>query len=241
MSFSRRRGLRARGPTLAAVLVAGLVWAPVAWCHPNPKSRQFPAACAGLWTRIVNVVKWNPRYKTIRMDAKKHLVAFSVGDAGKPSEGELSATPRRVGKAQCSLEVGFVTASIGGTGLLRAEAVLFAQMVKMETASEVEPAPVGSRLSPRCRPAWRALVDVANAYTTYKPVAVDQKRHSLSLTLVGQPFVGRVEAPKDGTCRLTIKLAPGAGTIGPPVREQVRKLTERVKQQERLNRLKRNQ
>lgn len=185
------RNMRARlgrvtsGLTLA-VLAVGLVWAPNAWSRPSPKPRQLPAACKQLWTGIVKVVEWNPRYKIIRMDSKKHLLIFSVGDAGKPSEGELSASPRRVGRTQCGLEVGFVTTSIGGMGLLRAEAALFAQMVEMETTSHAEPALADTRLPPLYQPAWMSLVDVATAHTTYKPSAVDQKRHFLSLTLAGR-------------------------------------------------------
>jgi hypothetical protein len=172
-------GLRARAPILAAAaLVAGLVCTPTASARPKPKSEQFPAACAQLWTGIVKVVKWNPRYKITHLDASKHLVVFSVGDAGKPSEGELRANPRRVGKNRCGLAVGFVTSSIGGTDILRAEAELFAQMVNMEMKSKAKLASIDGRLRLR-RPAWRALAEVAAGYPAYKPVSTDEKRHSL--------------------------------------------------------------
>jgi hypothetical protein len=53
--------------------------------------------------------------------------------------------------------------------------------------------------------------------------------------LAGRRFVARVEALKNGTCRLNVKSAPGAGASVP--QGAVRKLMERIHLQERYNRL----
>jgi hypothetical protein len=176
------------------------------------------------------------------MDIGKHLMVFSVADPGEPSEGELWANPSTVGlvRGRCALAVGFVTGLIGGTELLRAEAVLFAKMVKMETTSGAG-APVSGRFPSRCGHTWKAFVEVAKSYSTYKPVAVDEKSHLLSLTLGGRSFVGWVDALKNERCRLTVRSAAGPETARPPEEGSVRKLTERVKLQERFDRLSRNQ